>query len=132
MVMMFAAAGGDVVRGRCGCGCVGAGGFVAIWIQCRWVCVAVGLGLGLGEMVMMFAAAGGDVVRGGCGCGRLVLPWVWEVGVGVGVAVGLGGSQHRRGRPQLDLLDPLFVGASWNSTGGVARMGFWLILEEEW
>ena len=35
MVMMFAAAGGDVVRGECecGCGCVGAGGFVAIWIR---------------------------------------------------------------------------------------------------
>ena len=34
MVMMFAAAGGDV-RGECecGCGCVGAGGFVAIWIR---------------------------------------------------------------------------------------------------
>ena len=46
MVMMFAAAGGDVVRGECecGCGCVGAGGFVAIWIRCGWVCVAVGLG----------------------------------------------------------------------------------------
>ena len=75
MVMMFAAASGDVVRG----GCVGAGGFVAIWIRCEWVCVTVGLGLGemgLGEMVMMFTAAGGDVVRSGCGCGRLVLPWV--------------------------------------------------------
>uniref|UniRef100_A0A2N9GQ30 Uncharacterized protein n=1 Tax=Fagus sylvatica TaxID=28930 RepID=A0A2N9GQ30_FAGSY len=84
MVMMFAAAGGDVVRGGCGCGCVGAGGFVAIWIR---FCVTVGLGLGemgLGEMVMMFAAAGGDVVRSGCECGRLVLPWVWEVGVAVG------------------------------------------------
>ncbi len=43
MVMMFAAGGGDVVRGRCGCGCVGACGFVAIWIRCGWVCVAVGL-----------------------------------------------------------------------------------------
>ena len=72
MVMMFAVAGGDVVRG--GCGCVGAGGFVEIWIRCGWVCVAVGLGLG--EMVMMFAAAGG--VGGWCcrGFGRLVLPWV--------------------------------------------------------
>jgi hypothetical protein len=39
MVMMFAAAGGDVVHGGCGCGCVGAGGFVAIWIRCEWVCV---------------------------------------------------------------------------------------------
>ena len=79
MVMMFAAASGDVVCGGCGCGCVGAGGFVAIWIRCEWVCVTVGLGLGemgLGEMVMMFAAVGGDVVRSGCGCERLVLPWV--------------------------------------------------------
>ena len=75
MVMMFAVAGGDVVRDECGCGCgcVGAGGFVAIWIRCGWVCVAVSLGLC--EMVMMFAATGGDV-RGRCGCGRLVLLWV--------------------------------------------------------
>jgi hypothetical protein len=41
MVMMFATAGGDVVRDGCECGCVGAGGFVAIWIRCEWVWVWV-------------------------------------------------------------------------------------------
>ena len=80
MVMMFSAAGGDVVCG--GCGCVGAGGFVTICIRCGWVCVTVGLGLG--EMVMMFAAGVGVgvlvlvvLLRSGSDLGGFVLPWVW-------------------------------------------------------
>ena len=49
MVMMFAATGGDVVRGGCGCGC---------W---RFCCDLDPVWVGL------------------CcrGFGRLVLPWVW-------------------------------------------------------
>uniref|UniRef100_A0A2N9H411 Uncharacterized protein n=1 Tax=Fagus sylvatica TaxID=28930 RepID=A0A2N9H411_FAGSY len=110
MVMMFATAGGDVVRDGCECGCVGAGVcFVAIWIRFAMTAVvmmfAAGVGVGVLVLVVLLQfgsgvsgfvlpglglakwfvlAAGGDVWAGWFGAKWVIAAgWYW-VGVGVG------------------------------------------------